>query len=150
MRVILATLPLVVACTSTPPEIMIDISPVNVGIRSIDPELDPLHFDLQLTNRGDKTLSIESVTFRGDTNCAFTFDGPDYFDLGYEDTAFIRGWYQPTVAGEDQLAMEVVSNAENYPTLVVPICGKGVEPGTTDVEPATCEVPPEDQADCEE
>jgi len=139
-----------VGCTGTPPQISIDVSPVNVGIRSIDPELEPRHFDLQFTNRGEQTLIIESVTWRGDQNCAFDFEGPDVTELGEDDAAFVRGYYKPTVAAEDQIAMEVVSNSEEHSTLIVPICGKGVEPGTTDAEPPVCQVPPGDQPDCEE
>jgi hypothetical protein len=137
-------------CTSTPPQISIDVSPVNVGIRSIDPDLEPRHFDLQFTNRGEQTLIIESVTWRADENCAFDFEGPDVAELGEDDAAFVRGQYQPTVAAEDQIAMEVVSNSEEYSTLIVPICGLGVEPGTVDAEPVVCQVPPDDQPDCME
>ncbi|MBW2256180.1 MAG: hypothetical protein JRI25_16510 [Deltaproteobacteria bacterium] len=123
------------ACTATPPQISVDVSPVNVGVRSIDPDLDPRHFDLQFTNRGEQT---------------FDFEGPDVSELGEDDAAFMRGFYKPTVVGEDQIAMEVVSNSEAYPTLVVPICGKGVAPGTVDAEPPVCQVPPDDQPDCAE
>jgi len=138
------------ACTATPPQISVDVSPVNVGVRSIDPDLDPRHFDLQFTNRGEQTLIIESVTWRGDQNCAFDFEGPDVSELGEDDAAFLRGFYKPTVVGEDQIAMEVVSNSEEHATLIVPICGKGVEPGTVDAEPPVCQVPPDDQPDCPE
>ena len=140
---------LIAGCETTPPEISIDISPVNCGIRSTDPDLDPYEFNLQLINLGEQTLVIEDVVYRGDQNCSFNFEGPDVTELGFEETAFIRGFWAPTVEGEDQIAMEEVSsNAENHPLLVVPICGLGVAPGTEDAEPIECQVPPEDQREC--
>ncbi len=141
---------LVVGCDegAGPPEIAIDVSPVDVGPRSVDPDVSPLHFDLQLYNGGGDVLAISSVTYRGDVNCAFTFEGPDRTELGPEESAFIRGWYKPEVVDLDHIAMEVVSNADNFPLLVVPICGKGVEPGTLIVRPYECVVPEPDQPDC--
>ncbi len=131
-----------------PPTIMIDVSPVNVGVRWVSEDVNPIHFDLQLYNTGDETLVFDAVEFRGDTNCAFTFEGPDVDELIGQESAFIRGWYDPTVIGTDQIAMEVLSNATNYPEMVVPICGRGVEEGTVLVRPAVCELPPDDQLDC--
>jgi hypothetical protein len=133
-----------------PPKIDIDISPVNVGIHSTSPDAGTYHFDLQLINIGEETLVIQSVDYRGDQNCAFTFDGPDLLEMGENESSFVRGWYDPVVEGEDQIAMDVVSNAVNYPTMVVPICGKAVPPGTEDAGMPVCQVPPADQPDCEE
>jgi hypothetical protein len=134
----------------TPPEIGIDVSPVNLGIHSTEADGGPYQFDLQLTNNGEENLVLESVTYRGDQYCSFTFEGPDVWEMSESESAFIRGWYDPTNPGEDQIAMEVVSNASNFPTLVVPICGKAVPPGTADAGVLECEVPPTGQADCEE
>ena len=135
--------------TSSPPEIGIDISPVNVGIRSTDPDLPPLHFDLQLYNRGEEVLVISSLEVRGDENCAFAFEGPDRSELGYGESAFIRGWYQPMVAAEDHIALYITSNSHVDPVLVVPVCGKGVPPGTEEATDPVCVVPAADQPDCE-
>lgn len=131
-----------------PPTIMVDVSPVNVGVRWVAEDVNPIHFDLQLYNTGDETLILESVDYRGDTNCAFTFEGPDTLELIGQESAFIRGWYNPTVVDNDRIAMEVLSNADNYPEMVVPICGRGVPEGTTFARPAFCDIPPEDQPDC--
>jgi len=131
-----------------PPEIGIDISPVNLGIHSIAADAGLYHFDLQLTNNGEETLVLESVSYRGDQNCSFTFEGPDTMELSENESSFVRGWYEPTISGEDQIAMEVLSNASNFPKLVVPICGKAVPPGTEDAGMPVCQVPPQEQPDC--
>lgn len=133
----------------TPAEISIDISPVYVGIRSTSPDTGPVQFDLQLINRGEEVLEIESMEVRGDQRCSFRFDGPDRMVLGENEASFIRGWYQPTVPGDDQIALEIVSNSHIDSPLIVPVCGRGVAPGTTDAgAPPSCNVPPPDQADC--
>ena len=133
----------------SPPEIMIDISPVYVGIRSISPDIGPLHFDLRLTNRGEQVLEIDSVIERGDQHCAFEFEGPDVNQLGQGESAFVRGWYRPQVVGEDQIALEIGSNSHIYSPLIVPVCGRGVEPDTEEeVADISCNVPPPDQPDC--
>ena len=133
-----------------PPKIWIDLSPVNLGIHEIDPDAGPYDFNLMLSNRGEEKLVIQSVVYRGDQNCSLTFEGPDLWELGEEEAAFIQGHYLPTVPGEDQVAMTVYSNSKSNAELVVPICGKAVPAGTEDPgEQPVCQVPPVDQPDCE-
>lgn len=147
----LAGLACLAACTEElrDPEIWIDISPVYVGMRSIDPQVGPVHFDLQLTNRGDKELRINRYEVHGDQHCAFTFQGPDRQALQREESAFIRGWYQPLVAADDRIALSIYSNDLTHNPLIVPVCGRGVPPGTTDGgTPPACVVPPATQPDC--
>lgn len=135
-------------CGQAPPEIWIDVSPVNVGIRSTDPDLGALHFDVQLYNRGEETLVIETVAVRGDQRCAFDWQGPDVLELPQDGSAFIRGFYKPLEEGEDQVALIIVSNSSVNDPLVVPVCGKGVAPGVESAEGVACQLPPEDQPDC--
>jgi hypothetical protein len=154
MRRIVLPLTLLVfaACAEelSPPRIEIDISPVNLGIHQIDPDAEHYHFDLQLINKGEQKLIIESVTYRGDQNCSFTFEGPDKMEMGKNESSFIRGWYVPTIEGEDQIEMLVVSNSDKYDNLIVPICGKAVPLGTEDPGALpVCVLPPADQPDCE-
>ena len=143
---------LVISCLAceedaSEPEIWLDISPVYVGIRSLD--AGPYHFDLQFTNRGQSVLEISGYEVRGDRNCAFSFEGPDISEVGKDESAFIRGWYEPVVAAEDQIALMLNSNCHINPRLIVPICGRGVLPGTLDAgPPPACNVPPSDQPDC--
>ncbi len=149
--VIIVFLVLIAACQETldPPEIGIEISPINVGIHVVDPASSPYHFDFQFTNRGQEILKIDSVVIRGDQNCAFTFQGPDQLEISEVEQSFMRGWYQPQIAAEDQIALEVTSNSHVHPTLIVPVCGRGVPPGTVDGgAPLECQVPPPTQPDC--
>jgi hypothetical protein len=134
---------------ASPPELWIDIAPpIWAGNRSIDPEISPRDFNLQLTNRGDEVLVIDSVVKRGDRNCAFVFEGPDVSELMHNESAFIRVLYKPLVAEKDQVAMEISSNSHINPLLVLPICGQGVVPGSEDPGEFDCTDPPANQADC--
>ncbi|MCP4606107.1 MAG: hypothetical protein GY847_37280 [Proteobacteria bacterium] len=141
-----------IACTEntlSPPEIYLDINILNLDLRSINPDLDPYEFHLQIYNVGDEVLKIDSVKLRGDQYCALTFEGPDRMELKKNEASFIRFWYKPQVAADDQIALTIVSNAENYPTLIVPICGRGVLPETEDPgQKPVCNIPPSDQLDC--
>ncbi len=132
----------------SPPEIRPDLSPIPVGTHYTD--ADPYVFNLMIQNRGEQTLVISSVVARGDQNCAFTWEGPAEAELEYNDSTFIKGTYDPSVAGEDQVALEITSNAENFPLLEIPVCGKAVAPGDDMGEDITCDLPPSDQEDCEE
>jgi hypothetical protein len=134
---------------SSPAELWIDIEPpIWAGNRSIDPDISPRDFNLQLTNRGDEVLTIDSVIKRGDSNCAFVFDGPDITKLMHNESAFIRVLYKPLVAEKDQVAMEISSNSHVNPLLVLPICGQGVVPGSDDPDEFDCVDPPASQPDC--
>jgi hypothetical protein len=157
-RVVLSLL--FVACVGceeelAPPEIGMDIPMTeageyvaNLGIHVVDSDAGPYEFNLQLVNKGEEKLVIESVSYRGDQNCSLALEGPDVMEMGENESAFLHGSYDPTILGEDQIAMEVVSNASNYPRLVVPICGKAVLPGTEDAGMPECQVPPQEQPDC--
>ena len=134
----------------SPPEITIDVSPVSLGERSIASDAEALRFDLQLLNLGDEELVINEVRLRGDGGCAFTLSDPDQWSLYRGESSFVRGWYQPTTAGEDHVALEVESNAANFPLLVVPVCGRGVAEVGEQGAPVECLVPEETAADCGE
>lgn len=130
-------------------EIWIDVSPVVLGERVVAEDAGPLRFDLMLSNRGLDPLLIDGIEVSGDSTCAFTFEGPDLLEVYPEETSFLRGWYQPTALGEHQIALTIFSNAGNFPELVVPICGRGVEEVRISGDIA-CQIPPETQPDCPE
>ena len=133
----------------TPPEISVDISPVYVGTYVARPDAGTIDFDLQLINRGEGVLTLETTVEKGDQNCDFEFMGPDQIELGHNESSFIRGWYYPRVVGEEHISLSVQSNSSVYPQLVIPICARGVPPGTQDAgPPPECHVPPDNQPDC--
>ncbi len=119
------------------------------GERVVAEDAGPLRFDLQLSNRGMDALLIDGIEVSGDSTCAFTFEGPDLMELYTEESSFLRGWYQPTKLGEHQITLTIFSNAGNFPELVVPICGRGVEEAGLSGD-LTCQIPPETQPDCPE
>ena len=144
-----------------PPQIDVDVSPVWAGVRSIDEDAPAKQFDLQLRNTGGQTLKIEKVSVKGDQNCAFDWEGPDQKELGADGSAFIRMWYKPTVRDYDSISLIIESNAENFDSFVVPVCGRGalqeeidqmtdVDGGVDDDESPLCSAPPSDQPDCDE
>ena len=151
----LAVLLLLLACSACeeeldPPEITGAIRALWVGARST--EDDPRSFDLQLFNTGEDVLIIEKFKVRGDQNCAFEIPGPDITEISKDDSAFIRGWYDPWRIAVDQISIEITSNADNLPLFIVPICGEGIaeEADPKSYEPMTCNIPPPGQPDCEE
>ncbi len=131
----------------SPPEITIDLSPVPVGTHFTD-AASPYVFNLMIQNRGEQTLVISSVVARGDQNCAFTWEGPGETELEYNESTFVQGTYDPSVADEDQVALEITSNSEKFPLMEIPVCGKAVAPGDDKGEDITCQLPPSDQPDC--
>ena len=152
MRVLLIFLAGLVGCAEdlTPPEIWIDYSPINLGVVGLD-ELDgSVELHVQLTNRGDDLLVIDGVTLRADTRCSMSFNGPDLTELPNEESAFIQLSYSPTEEGDDHLSLEISSNADNYPLLVVPICSRVVSSVSDSDEAMSCTEPAADQADCAE
>ncbi len=132
----------------SPPEIHTELNVVYMDIRPVDADTPPYEFDLQIYNRGEETLKIESVRLRGDQYCHLTFQGPDTNEVD-ETGAFIRFFYSAFPGQEDQIALEITSNSHKNPTLLIPMCGKGVYPedDTTD-QSLVCNVPPPDQPDC--
>ena len=146
-----------------PPQITVDRNPMWAGVRSIAEEAPPKVFNLQIRNVGEQTLEISKVSVRGDQNCAFSWDGPDITSIGKNGAAFVRFEYKPTVRSDDAIALTIESNSETHETFVVAICGQGAlqeevdrmneeetDGGTTDDDTHICDVPPEDQGDCEE
>ncbi len=149
MRFILFGLLLAAGCAEeAPPKIAVSLAPVNLGVHVVAPDMGAYSFNLQVINMGEETLVIDSTKIVGDTNCAFTFEGPDVDELELDQSAFLLIHYDPVVAGEDQTAIEIVSNAKNAKTLEVPMCATAVNEGDPAPPVPECEIPPADQADC--
>lgn len=147
MRIITVAL-LLLACIACEegfrePNITINRSPVWVGIHAIGSSY---HVDLQIENTGEKILKVERLEVKGDQRCAFEFKGPDIRELGEGEAGFIRATYKPQIEGYDNVALHVISNAEELPDFVVPVCGYGgSDPGGA---LPMCSAPPPEQPDC--
>lgn len=83
-------------------------------------------YDLILYNMGSETLEIESVTIVGDDLCSFRTPITDIMTVEPGADALVRLVYIPQTAGNDQVALEVVSNDPKESTIAIPICGKAI------------------------
>jgi hypothetical protein len=135
-----------------PPQIGLDVSPVICQYWPTGPDQGPYVFNIQLYNRGEATLVIDKIVVKGDQYCSFEFEGPDTKEMSEDESAYIRGYYHPALGYDiqiDQISLEVHSNSEEHGVLIIPVCGKGIPPGTEDPgPPISCNVPPSSQPDC--
>lgn len=100
---------------------------------------------LEITNTGESVLTIYSVVARGDTSCAFVDpelrdpDGGVPLNINPQETILFSFRFAPPAVqnractkdnpGEAYAALvEFTSNAENFPVLRIPICGRGIDP----------------------
>ena len=93
----------------------------------------PYAWTLLLQSEGTEQLVISKVCVVGDTNKAFTLEGPDITKVAPGAEAALRITYgdQTVRAQPDNAAIIIQSNADDYPTLVVPICAQTVADGST-------------------
>jgi hypothetical protein len=89
-------------------------------------------FAINNCSTGNQQLTITKVELMGDARCSFTFkDSSDYVEKKIVepggpsvDASTIRTIFKPDKLGEDHAAFKITSNAQNYPTYVIPICYK--------------------------
>jgi len=82
-----------------------------------------------LENLGCDDLHITSAEIRGDVRCSFAEPklATDATRVPPKGKTFVQLTYRPTQHGVDQAALVVRSAAANFPELIVPICGLGVD-----------------------
>jgi len=109
----------------TPAQICPNIAPITFCTRT-GGSSNPVN--LTLENRGELPMKITGVKVRGDTRCAFKraqFSPVIGETIEPGRSMVIRFFYEaPAGAGEDHALVEITSDAENYPTLAIPVCGK--------------------------
>ena len=108
------------------PRLSLDIDPVPLGVHLIEPVGSPYHFDLQITNLGDEPLDLQPASIRGDARCHLEITGPDLEQVVPGESAFLRGWYEPLRAGEDQMALRLPSSDPTQPDLEVAVCALAI------------------------
>lgn len=87
----------------------------------------PFEWVLLLQTSSD-AIEIEEVCLVGSDQ--FTIEGPVPEDPRRDEDAAVRVTYERTEpGGPDHAAIVVQSNAENFPTLVVPVCAQVIEDG---------------------
>ena len=103
----------------------------------------PLNVSFVITNcsTGNKKLRVATVEMEGDKRCFFGFNAASAIsatEIAPGDTALIQATYAPTAEGEDHAAISVYSNAQNFPGLMLMLCGRAVKAGATP-GPLTCQ-----------
>ncbi len=133
------------------PEAVCAISSTTVGSSQacyqpaqICPDLSPVAFcsrtrgstvavNVLLNNRGESPMTITSIKVRGDTRCAFKkaqFAPMVGSVIEPRSSMVVRFVYEaPMDPGEDHAVIEVASDAENFPTLPIAVCGQSVAAG---------------------
>ena len=79
-----------------------------------------------------KKLHIKSVTVAGDSECFFT-QAPDLDsnEIAAGGQASMRLQFKPKAVGEYQAAVYIISDAQNFPKMIMPVCVKVVPKATT-------------------
>lgn len=108
------------------PHICPDQSPVAYCERLV--AAGPHTTDLVLSNRGNERVEISDVRLLGDARCSFRTPEIDVMEIepGFG-AALVRIDYAPQTAGEDHVTLEIDSNAVNFATLRVAICGRALD-----------------------
>lgn len=131
-----AALLLLSACATDPPcdaagTLYPNLSPFRLCDHEV--EAAPKSYNVQLTNHGCEDVQVTGAEIRGDTRCSFSAPeiAPGSDSLGPGQSTFVRFDYRPKTHGRDQVALVVLSDAANFPELVVPVCGLGVDASLT-------------------
>jgi hypothetical protein len=109
------------------PQICPDLSPIRFCSR-LGGSSTPIN--VLLDNRGETPMKVTSVKVLGDTRCAFSAPmvRPELSDSVEPGTSMVMRFHYnpPAAAGEDHAAIEITSDAENLPKLVIQVCGRSV------------------------
>jgi hypothetical protein len=118
-----------------------------------DPTRTPFEWTLHLESLCERDVEVETACLIGEENDGgasdaehFQLEGPEPSTVTRDTDGLMRLTYdrsQPNPDGDaDQAAIVVQSNAENFPTLVVPVCARVIEEGDgTERELVTCDSP---------
>ena len=107
------------------PHICPSQSPVAYCERLVLPT--PHTTDLLLTNRGTELLEIDEVRIVGDARCSFRAPEIDAVEIEPNfGAALVRIDYLPQISGDDLVLLEIDSNAVNFPTLRIGVCGRAI------------------------
>ena len=93
----------------------------------------PYAWTLLIQSEGTDQLVINKVCLVGDKNHAFALEGPDITKVPPGAEAALRITYsdQTVRSKPDDAALIVQSNADDYPTLVIPVCAQTIPDGST-------------------
>ncbi len=80
---------------------------------------------------GNKSLNISKLVIAGDSRCNFKEPEIESKEIKPGQSVTVRSVYFPKVVGDDQAALHIFSDAQNYKDLVIPMCGRAVAKPTT-------------------
>ncbi|MBI4815073.1 MAG: hypothetical protein HY791_02370 [Deltaproteobacteria bacterium] len=109
------------------PQICPDLSPVRFCNRLAAAER-PASIGLLLSNRGAAPMKIQKVEVLGNERCSFNVRAEPAVgaSVNPDDALVVQVQYNPATPGADHVALKVTTDSENFPTLVLPMCGRGV------------------------
>lgn len=102
-------------------------------------ERTPYEFVLLLLSSGDADLNVSKICLGGDDS-NFELEGPLPNPIRPGEQGAVRITYLRESTGSDKAAIVVKSNAENLPTLVVPLCAEVVADGEDKNIVSLCEI----------
>jgi hypothetical protein len=114
------------------PQICPDKGWVAVFDYPVDPANPKRALSVILTNcsKGQQKLVIEKVVVKGDDRCYMSEAEVEDKEIlpGSLNARFVRVTWKPEAAGRDDAALEIHSNAKNFPVLEIPLCGTAIAP----------------------
>ncbi len=120
-------------------ELIPHLSPVSLGEFSASQT--PFQWNLVLHSPCDEAVTISEACLVGDNVGEFVMEGPDRMVASRDRNSVVRLTYERSSAAEqDDIALVVQSDADNAPTLVVPICARVVDGSPSD-ESLECDSP---------
>jgi hypothetical protein len=86
-------------------------------------------FTITNCSTGTRKLRVARVDLEGDPRCSFQLDPNTPAEIAPGESATVKADYAPQVEGEDHAAIVVYSDAQNFPGLMLPLCGRAVTSG---------------------
>ena len=109
------------ASSYSPPEIVVDIL-IGGGHTLYARIGETKSWSIDLSNTGETPLKLSSFHLDGNETCAFQVQGTNKSVLLKNQVEHITIGFSSEVTGTFNVALSVASNADNDPTLIVPLC----------------------------
>jgi hypothetical protein len=133
----------------TTPQLCIDVDFCQMEGRPVDKSIAPWSCNVVVTNcsRGNNKLTLSSLQLLGDPRCHFSEPQLSNRELLPGASAVLKVDYDPETVGEDHASLIIKSNAANFATFNVLICGFAVVPRfdmSIPPDPLDAGIPPAD------
>jgi hypothetical protein len=115
------------ACSE--PQICPDQGVVSIPEFVIGSPPESVVFAITNCSTGTRKLRIAKVELEGDPRCSFKLDPQTPSEIAPGQSATVKADYEPKSEGEDHAAIVVYSDAQNFPGMMLPLCGRAVKTG---------------------